>query len=90
MARSIATAENLRVLSGLFNDQNERILSVEKNLSNRLDALQWTDPVGLNFRQRYEELKDNINKTLVPALERYSKYLTEQAIHIDEFNEDLL
>ena len=90
MARSIATADNLRELSRIFNEQNERIRSVETRLDGRLNSLQWTDPVGVNFRQRYEELKSNINKTLVPALEVYSKYLMEQAGRIDQFNEGLL
>lgn len=90
MARSIATAGNLRELSGIFQTQNDRIHKVETNLDSRLNELQWSDPVGLNFRMKYEELKEKINTTLVPALHAYSKYLEDQAIRIDEFNESLL
>ena len=90
MARSIATSDNLRELSRLFNEQNNRIQGLERDLQRRLDELQWTDPVGINFRQKYEELKDKINHTLCQALQNYSQYLNQQASNVDQFNEGLL
>lgn len=84
-----ASAESLRSLASDCQNAMDEFNAIKSEMDRVLDDVltRWLDPVGMRFKARYDEGLKPIQEKMIPNLEKYQKYLTEQAITIEEFNE---
>lgn len=84
MARSKATAQNLRDLALTLKNEQEKFMQVKSAMDGRLSEIyaRWQDPVQARFQVKYQETITRIEQNLIPALAAYQQHLYKEAFII--------
>ena len=79
MVKTQLTIELLKQFAQLLTNKRESFEQVKGMMDNALRSFLWNDPVARKFKDDYEKRLKPLKKKLLPAMERYEKYLYELA-----------
>lgn len=86
MAIAKATSEALAQLSNTLLRSAEEISSAKAEMDRLLNSIPWDDPVGINFRNSYDEDFRPLTEKLIPAIDDYVTYLENQNLIVMEYD----
>lgn len=87
MAQTKVTAALLREFSQTLQTESDRFQQIKKSMDERLESFLWDDPIAIRFKGQYREELEPIEKTLLPAMEKYKQHLDKEAGVVDEYAE---
>jgi|GEM_PF-2213473 hypothetical protein len=88
MAQSKVTSDALVQMAQLLNSSKELFESGKHEIDSQLEGIVWDDPVGWNFRSRYEEDFKSIVEKLIPNIEEFLIHLQELGVQVAEYSGD--
>lgn len=88
MAQSKVTSDALVQMAQLLNTSKEQFETGKHEIDSQLEGIVWDDPVGWNFRSKYEEDFKPIVEKLIPNIEEYLIHLQELGIQVAEYSGD--
>ncbi|MDO5395668.1 MAG: hypothetical protein Q4F07_06865, partial [Bacteroidales bacterium] len=86
MSIAKATSEALAQLSNTLLRSAEEISSAKTEMDRLLNSIPWDDPVGINFRNSYDEDFRPLTEKLIPAIDDYVTYLENQNLIVLEYD----
>ena len=74
-ARTQITINDIYNFEKELDQEGERFRAIRKDMDNFLNSFIWDDPIAHKFKADYNSGLEPLNAKLLPAMERYEKFL---------------
>ena len=88
MAVAKVTIEALTQMANTLRQSADDILLTKEQMDNELHSFPWEDPIGLSFINQYEEDFKPLKEKLIPDIEQYLQYMSQEELIVTEYNSE--